>query len=156
MIRKKINKYLHFVLLISFKNCTVTYKDEILFKPEWGIYDMAIGKEIVSAYAGPADVHSFQNMGQVSETKTHKITYSEKEIELHKMYAEIAEMRSNKVATKRMQSILGVLKDNSSKIIIFFNSSIKSYSLFTFSQTISLNTCNKSKITFIICRGYSS
>jgi len=100
------------ILLISFKNCTVTHNDTVLFKPEWGIYDMAIGKEIVSAYAGPADVHSFQNMGQVSETKTHKITYSEKELELHKMYAEIAEMRSKKVATKRMQSILGVLKDS--------------------------------------------
>ena len=100
------------ILLISFKNCTVTHNDTVLFKPEWGIYDMAIGKEIVSAYAGPADAQSFKIMGQVSETKTHKITYSEKELELHKMYAEIAEMRSNKVVTKRMQSILGVLKDS--------------------------------------------
>ena len=100
------------ILLISFKNCTVTHNNTVLFKPEWGIYDMAIGKEIVSAHAGPADAQSFKNMGQVSETKTHKITYSEKELELHKMYAEIAEMRSNKVATKRMKSILGVLKDS--------------------------------------------
>ncbi len=33
------------ILIISLKDCTVTYKDEILFQPEWGIYDMAIGKE---------------------------------------------------------------------------------------------------------------
>ncbi len=99
------------ILLISFKNCTVTHNDTVLFKPAWGIYDMAIGKEIVSAYAGPADAQSFQDMGQVSDTKTHKITYSEKEIELHKMYAEIAEMRSKKIETKRLHLILEILKE---------------------------------------------
>jgi phenylalanine-4-hydroxylase len=100
------------ILLISFKNCTVTHNEDVLFKPEWGIYDMAIGKEIVSAYAGPADVQSFNNLGQVSNTKTHKITYSEKELELHNMYTEIAEMRSKKISIKRMQSILEILKNN--------------------------------------------
>ncbi|GGK54253.1 MULTISPECIES: aromatic amino acid hydroxylase [Flavobacteriaceae] len=99
------------ILLISFKNCTVTHNDTVLFRPAWGIYDMAIGKEIVSAYAGPADAQSFQDMGQVSDTKTHKITYSEKEIELHKMYAEIAEMRSKKIETKRLHLILEILKE---------------------------------------------
>ena len=37
------------VILISLNNCKVTWKDEVLFKPEWGRYDMAIGKEIISA-----------------------------------------------------------------------------------------------------------
>lgn len=83
------------ILLISFKNCTVTHNENVLFKPEWGIYDMAIGKEIVSAYAGSADAQSFQNTGQVSETKTHKISYSEKELNLFSFYKEIAEMRKN-------------------------------------------------------------
>jgi phenylalanine-4-hydroxylase len=83
------------ILLISFKNCTVTHNENVLFKPEWGIYDMAIGKEIVSAYAGSADAQSFQNTGQVSETKTHKISYSEKELNLFSLYKEIAEMRKN-------------------------------------------------------------
>jgi len=99
------------ILLISFKNCTVTHNDTVLFKPEWGMYDMAIGKEIISAYAGPADAQSFQNMGQVSETKTHKITYSEKELGLHKMYAEIADMRSKKIIISRVQSILQILME---------------------------------------------
>ena len=37
------------ILLISLADCTVTYQDQILFQPSWGIYDMAIGKEVVSA-----------------------------------------------------------------------------------------------------------
>ena len=33
---------------------------------------MAVGKEVVSAYAGAADVASFLDTSKVSETKTHK------------------------------------------------------------------------------------
>ena len=47
------------VILISLDKCTVTYKDEVLFKPEWGKFDMAVGKEVISAFAGPADWHFF-------------------------------------------------------------------------------------------------
>ncbi len=47
------------IILIRFKHCTVRYHDEILFEPTWGIYDMAVGKEVVSGYAGPADLDSF-------------------------------------------------------------------------------------------------
>jgi phenylalanine-4-hydroxylase len=90
------------IILISFKNCTVTHNNNYLFKPEWGIYDMAVGKEIVSAYAGPASASSFQNLGKVSEEKTHKIKYSEKELNLHKMYAEIALMRTENIYVDRI------------------------------------------------------
>ena len=77
------------ILIISFEDCTVTYKDEVLFQPEWGIYDMAVGKEVVSAYSGPADVDSFEDIRKVSETKTHKIKYSESEQELYALYDEV-------------------------------------------------------------------
>lgn len=100
------------IILISFKNCTVTHNNDFLFKPEWGIYDMAVGKEIVSAYAGPASVSSFKNIGKVSEEKTHKIFYSDKEKTLHKMYAEVATMRTLKVDEKRIEFILNELKIN--------------------------------------------
>ncbi len=81
------------ILIISLKDCTVTYKDQILFRPEWGIYDMAIGKELVSAYAGPADVNSFEEIAKVSETKTHKINYSESDLALYELYSEVRKMR---------------------------------------------------------------
>ncbi|MCG8183826.1 aromatic amino acid hydroxylase [Tenacibaculum piscium] len=87
------------ILIISFKNCTVTYQNETLFEPSWGIYDMAIGKKVVSAYSGPADVTSFENLGKVSETKTHKITYTKNQQELYTLYAEVREMREQKQAT---------------------------------------------------------
>jgi phenylalanine-4-hydroxylase len=101
------------ILLISFKNCTVTHNDAVLFKPAWGIYDMAVGKEIISAHAGPASVNSFKNLGEVSATKTHKISYSEEEIKLHKMYEEIAEMRKHKEFDfQKLTAIFEKLKAN--------------------------------------------
>jgi len=99
------------IVVISFKNCTVTHNDTFIFKPEWGIYDMAVGKEIISAYAGPASVNSFKNVGKVSEEKTHKIKYSQKELELHKMYAEIAKMRTTKLDNNKLKTTLNELKE---------------------------------------------
>lgn len=60
------------LMLIQLENCTVTYKEEVLFLPEDGIYDMVVGKEIVSAFAGAADPLSFQNLYEVSQTLTVK------------------------------------------------------------------------------------
>ncbi|GAB5409285.1 MAG: aromatic amino acid hydroxylase [Balneolaceae bacterium] len=99
------------ILLITISDCTVTYMDQILFKPEWGLYDMAIGKSVISAYAGPADVNSFDDIGKVSETKTHKIIYSEQDRELYKLYEEVRNLReTNSVTEQRVLSILKTLK----------------------------------------------
>ena len=99
------------ILIISFDNCTVTHKDEILFQSDWGIYDMAIGKAVVSAYAGPADVNSFLELGKVSETKTPKISYSNKEQLLNGLYAEVKNMREENTSTnKKITEIFNQLK----------------------------------------------
>ena len=84
------------ILLISFNDCTVTYNKEILFKPEWGIYDMAVGEGIVSVYAGPASDESFDDLHTVSKVKTKKIKYSKKEKELFKLYKKVRSFRENK------------------------------------------------------------
>lgn len=104
------------ILLITLDDCTVTFKDEILFKPEWGIYDMAIGKEVISAYAGAADVNSFDDMSKVSNTKTHKINYSEMEKELYGLYDQVCEMRTtNSVSEEKVTFIFNQLQSKFSK-----------------------------------------
>lgn len=47
------------IMVITFQDCTVRFEDRVLFQPDWGAYDMAIGKTITSVYAGPADVQHF-------------------------------------------------------------------------------------------------
>ncbi len=89
------------ILLISFKNCTVSYHDKILFHPSWGIYDMAVGKEIIAAFSGPADVKSFQDTHKVSTTKTHKIKYSNHEKELYALYEKVRNLRDKELETEK-------------------------------------------------------
>ncbi|WP_408039042.1 aromatic amino acid hydroxylase [Tenacibaculum amylolyticum] len=101
------------ILLISFKNCTVTHFDTVLFHPDWGIYDMAVGVDVISAYAGPADVSSFEDIGKVSETKTHKINYSSEDKRLYGLYTELRKARETNTVTEEMISnTLGILKND--------------------------------------------
>ncbi|MCT4699279.1 aromatic amino acid hydroxylase [Tenacibaculum haliotis] len=101
------------ILIVSLKNCTVTYKEQVLFQPAWGIYDMAIGKEVVSAYSGPADVASFENLGKVSETKTHKIAYTSSQKELYRLYDEVRKMRNAaEVSEKEISVVFTKLKND--------------------------------------------
>ena len=84
------------LMLIQFTNCTVTYKDEVLFTPEMGDFDMAVGKEIVSAFAGAADYLSFPiSLHKLSETKTNRSNLSEKEIKLNDLYKQVRLLRNN-------------------------------------------------------------
>ena len=90
------------ILLISFTDCTVTYRDQVLFDPSWGIYDMAIGKEVISAYSGAADYSSFEDASKVSETKTKKITYTVKEEKLYALYAQIRKIRATNTSNQKV------------------------------------------------------
>jgi len=83
------------LILIQFEDCTVTYKDQILFKPEYGTFDLAVGSSIVSAYAGSADFRSFDNLYHVSETKTVQVTKDTQTIALEDLYHKVREMRDN-------------------------------------------------------------
>ncbi|MDN3017614.1 aromatic amino acid hydroxylase [Paenibacillus sp. BSR1-1] len=46
-------------IIISFKDCTVTYKDKVLFEKAWGTFDMAVGSRITSVFAGAADPNNY-------------------------------------------------------------------------------------------------
>lgn len=94
------------IQLISFKNCTVTFEDNVLFDPSWGIYDMAVGVEVVSAYSGPASVNSFEDVNKVSETKTHKIQYTEKQNSLYRLYAQLRTLREHATLTENAIELL--------------------------------------------------
>jgi len=99
------------IILISFKNCTVTYHDEILFKPEWGIYDMAVGKEVVSVYSGVADPENFGLTFNPPKEKTHKISYTLKDKQLHSLYKEVRRIRDDKgLKNENLERIFNTLK----------------------------------------------
>lgn len=94
------------ILLISLEHCTVTYLDQVLFQPEWGIYDMAVGKKVCAAYAGAADVHSFESTRKTPLEKTNRIKYTEGEMRLQELYAQVRNLReSPSVSVKKLENI---------------------------------------------------
>ncbi len=84
------------LMLITFTNCWVRYGNEVLFTPEMGRYDMAVGKDIISAFAGVADYNSFPVLQKPSVVKTVKPKRSKKEEELNRLYALVRTYRENK------------------------------------------------------------
>ncbi|MGA1226796.1 MAG: aromatic amino acid hydroxylase [Tamlana sp.] len=94
------------IILISFKNCTVTHNDTNLFEPEWGIYDMAVGKEIVSAFSGPADLISFDLITHKTSSQTIHVKKSGKRLELESFYQQIRDYREGKNRTISRTKVL--------------------------------------------------
>ncbi len=100
------------ILLIKFKNCTVTQGDTVLFHPEWGTYDMAVGKEVVAAFSGPADVNSFDMINHVPSSQTIKQKKSAVREELEMLYQNVRALREGKPATITLKEAFGAVSGN--------------------------------------------
>lgn len=100
------------IIVISFKDCTVTHNDTILFQPEWGIYDMAVGKEVISAFSGPADVSSFDLITHVPSSQTIKPKKSATREELEGMYQSVRDIRDGKASATALPELFNKVKQN--------------------------------------------
>lgn len=98
------------IILITFKDCTVRYQDEVLFKPESGLYHMAVGEKIVSAFNGPADVKSFDLTSHVPSETTIKVQRDIKREQLEKLYGQIREFREGTNTTISRNKVFQELK----------------------------------------------
>jgi phenylalanine-4-hydroxylase len=90
----------------------VIYKDSVLFQPDWGMYDMAVGENIVSAFAGPADPDAFELKYPAPEEKTHHLLHTDEAIRLHKLYDEIRVSRESKIYANVLQNTWQILKQH--------------------------------------------
>ncbi|MFH7017097.1 aromatic amino acid hydroxylase [Flavobacterium sp. FlaQc-47] len=100
------------IILISFRNCTVSHGETILFQPEWGNYDMAIGKKVVSAFSGPADVNSFDLINSVPTTTTIKSKHTDERDDLEVLYQTVRLIRENKDSKAELKAVFKKLKEN--------------------------------------------
>lgn len=100
------------IIIISFKDCTVKHNDTLLFQPEWGVYDMAVGKKVVSAFSGPADVDSFDLITHVPSSKTIKAKRSAEREELEGLYQNIRDVREGRAGAEGIAPTFEKLKQN--------------------------------------------
>jgi phenylalanine-4-hydroxylase len=103
------------IIIISFRNCTVTHNDAVLFQPEWGIYDMAVGKKVISAFSGPADVNSFDMVNHVPSSHTIKAKKSPEREELEGLYLNIRNLREGKPAVISIENTFDLVQSKHPK-----------------------------------------
>ncbi|MGB0260160.1 MAG: aromatic amino acid hydroxylase [Flavobacteriaceae bacterium] len=87
------------IMVVKFKNCRVTHGDKVLFHPDWGVYDMAVGKEVVAAYSGVADPDRFPLDAPTKETQPEKLLPP-----LNEVYAAVRQLRNQNQAKEEQQA----------------------------------------------------
>ncbi|EKF55812.1 phenylalanine 4-monooxygenase [Galbibacter marinus] len=87
------------IILISLENCTVKHKGRILFSPNQGIYQLAIGKEAISAYNGVADVKGFDLITHQSSPNPVAKPKSDYQKQLEALYQQVRDFREGKNKT---------------------------------------------------------
>ncbi|WP_019668798.1 aromatic amino acid hydroxylase [Eudoraea adriatica] len=87
------------IILITLRNCTVTHGKNVLFKPEYGLYNMAVGERVISAFNGPADLSSFDLVTHEISSVTIKPAKSEARKKLERYYEQIRHFREGSNTT---------------------------------------------------------
>lgn len=99
------------LLLITFTQCTVTEENgNVLFAPEWGDFDLAVGEKIVSVFNGAADKDAFEEYAIVSKQSTHLVNYDAQTTELHKLYQKVRDVRHDNATADELPGIWRKLK----------------------------------------------
>ncbi|MBK9291320.1 MAG: aromatic amino acid hydroxylase [Bacteroidetes bacterium] len=93
------------LVLMHFDHCLVRYQDEILFEPEWGTYNMAVGEQNVSVFSGPADPDAFGLEFPVPKEKTHRIEHTDDQRALFELYKQVRDLREHGGDASRLRNI---------------------------------------------------
>lgn len=98
------------IILITFKDCQVTHDGTLLFLPNWGLYHMAVGQKVVSAFNGPADLNSFDLISHELTETTIKSENSTERTQLELYYAQIRDFREGVNTTISRNKVFQELK----------------------------------------------
>jgi phenylalanine-4-hydroxylase len=97
--------------MISFQDCTVKESNgNILFQPDWGVYDMAVGERIVSVFNGAADKEAYEELTHISDKQTHKIEFEGKTAKLHEIYKKVRSAREEQAGFDELPELFDALK----------------------------------------------
>ncbi|MBS1964085.1 MAG: aromatic amino acid hydroxylase [Bdellovibrionales bacterium] len=85
------------LVILSFADCTVTHGTDILFRPEWGTFDLACGEGVVSVFGGAADRKAYvaQTGGFRQSPMNPKSNLTPENRELNDLYARIRILRES-------------------------------------------------------------
>ena len=105
------------IVLISFTACEVyrnNNREEVYFKPEWGTYDMAVGAEIISVFAGAADKDAYESLEESVDQASSSIPSETEDAKLVNLHAAIRNLRDKGFDQKVWLDIFNLLGTESS------------------------------------------
>ena len=108
VVEGKIDKLLRRdgkVLLITFSNCGAKHGERVLFDPDWGSYDMAVGERISSVFNGAADKDAYNQVALVPKERTIKVPSDAKRKRLENLYAQVRKIRESNAGYERLGEI---------------------------------------------------
>jgi len=91
-ILREILRHNHRNLLLSFEDCSVNDLDgRVLFSPDWGVYDLAVGSTITSVFGGVADREKRQLFRPTPSATATNLSHDEN---LMKAYSAVADLNT--------------------------------------------------------------
>lgn len=103
------------ILIASFENCRVTFEQETLFDPSWGIFDLAIGNQVTSVFGGPADRLAFGETSDFAAIKVPTRQYSDSEKRLFSNYQDLRSLRESSISGPELDSKISHILDRHSE-----------------------------------------
>lgn len=112
---KSILKQQHKIVLITFTDVRVSLGKQMLFKPEWGEYDMAVGATITSVFGGAADPERFFKDDIYKEDtvvrETEQVQLSRELTPLEKLYGQVRYIReADQLSNSSLQEIEEIIQ----------------------------------------------
>jgi phenylalanine-4-hydroxylase len=94
------------LFIVAFDNCTVKHNEHILFHPDWGTFDMAVGSTVDSVFGGPADRVSFGMTDSFVKKVVPAKAPSERSLQKNKLYQKIRSLReSQNIPAEHIESL---------------------------------------------------
>ncbi|MBV2167741.1 MAG: aromatic amino acid hydroxylase [Bdellovibrio sp.] len=100
-------------ILITLTEAQAELQGRILFSPDWGTFDMAVGSSVTSVFGGPADREAYGETSDFVAKRVPAPKYSEKELLKHAHYGAVRKLREDKVQGDALvQSLESVLNSH--------------------------------------------
>jgi phenylalanine-4-hydroxylase len=95
------------LVIITWKDCTVTQGDRVLFQPEWGVFDMACGTKVVSVYGGAPDRGRYLMATEDFPQRLgfQKTNLTDENIALNELYFRARRLRERGVRPESLQQL---------------------------------------------------
>jgi phenylalanine-4-hydroxylase len=93
---KSVTQRNGYLLLLEFTDCSVQWKDQVLFAPDWGTFDLAAGDQVISVFGGPADRIAFGDTDDFVAKRVPAPAYTEEQKKIFSLYQKIRDFRKSK------------------------------------------------------------